>query len=216
VAEGQQGNSLFIGNAILTASLEQTLSKAGAFLVHGQSGPAQESDMAVAHGTWGGHGGQRGGAKRKLASGIAAVSLLAAQSATAEPLSSAQKLRRLDIMLMVTGLRCRSGPDNFQADFQEFEARHLSELNAAAATMRGELSREYGAAGSARALDRVSVQMANQYGNGHPWLGCHELKMATQQLAGETDRNALLAAADQLLNGDGARDSSPKLAYDSG
>ena len=30
--------------------------------------------------------------------------------------------------------------------------------------------------GANRALDKISVTMANDYGNGHPWLGCDQLK----------------------------------------
>ena len=35
-------------------------------------------------------------------------------------MSDAEKIRRLDIMLMVTGLRCRDTEDDFQGDFSQF------------------------------------------------------------------------------------------------
>ena len=48
--------------------------------------------------------------------------------------------------------------------------------------------------------------MANSYGQGHPWLGCRELKEATQGLAQNHAPGALLSAADALL-GDSGRSS---------
>jgi hypothetical protein len=113
-------------------------------------------------------------------------------------------------MLMVTGLRCRNGAHNFQADFQAFEAAHLSSLNAAAAQMRDGLAVRHGAKGAERALDRISTAMANQYGQGHPWLECHELKMVAKGLASMRGTEPLLEAADQLLATDG---SSTQLAW---
>ncbi|MBS0253792.1 MAG: S-adenosyl-L-homocysteine hydrolase [Proteobacteria bacterium] len=146
---------------------------------------------------------------RKLMAGLAGVAVLAAVPARAETMSNAEKLRRLDIMLMVTGLRCRTGEDNFQPDFQRFEARHLPELNAAARSLGAEMTARLGRAGADRALDRISVSIANVYGGGHPWLGCHELKGVAQNLAEARGVEPLLAAADELLNGDGA----PRIAY---
>ncbi len=54
------------------------------------------------------------------------------------------------------------------------------------------------------ALDRLSVQMANAYGNGHPWLGCRDLKQLTRSLAQQDGREVLLRAAGEVLDGDGA------------
>lgn len=146
---------------------------------------------------------------RWAAAGLALAAMAGAVPASAEPMSNAEKLRRLDIMLMVTGLRCRSGEDNFQADFQRFEARHLPELNAAARSLSAEMVARNGRAGADKALDRISVSIANAYGGGHPWLGCHELKGLTQQLAEVRGAEPLLAAADELLNGDGG----PRVAF---
>jgi hypothetical protein len=121
----------------------------------------------------------------------------------------AEKLRRLDIMLMVTSLRCRTTSDNFNAEYQNFTTSHLSELNQANAELRSDLAGQYGSAGSARALDRISTVMANNYGQGHPWLSCHELKSVTRDLAQAQGRSTLEEAADQLL-GDGR---TVELAY---
>ena len=151
---------------------------------------------------------------RGVATGFAVTSLFLAIPAQADGLPSSyaagvdiaasEKLRRLDIMLMVTGLRCRTTVDDFQADFQAFEARHLPELNAAARTMVQSYSGRMGPVEASRALDRISVQIANQYGNGHPWLGCHELKGLTQSLAQEDGGDVPLQAANEISDGDGS------------
>lgn len=120
-------------------------------------------------------------------------------------MSDAEKIRRLDIMLMVTGLRCRTTPDNFQADYGRFTTNQLSTLNQANAQLRADLARRYGAAGAKRELDRLSVTMANSYGQGHPWLNCAELKMVARNLSEVRGRAALVEAANQLLTSNPAR-----------
>ena len=134
-----------------------------------------------------------------IVAALAAAGLASAMPAQAASNAEAEKLRRLDIMLMVTSLRCRTTPDNFQGEFQRFEASHLRELNQAAGDLRDGLVAQYGVVGANRALDRISTGMANQYGQGHPWLGCAELKVTTRILANMQGREALVEAADQLL-----------------
>ena len=148
------------------------------------------------------------GMARKMAAGLAAASMLISVPAQAGSWSQAEKLRRLDIMLMVTGLRCRTTADNFQADYGRFTTAHLPALNAASRSLKTELSRRYGAAGVNRALDRLSVQMANEYGQGHPWLSCGQLKQVARNLAMVKGSAPLLAAADELLGERG----SPQVA----
>lgn len=139
----------------------------------------------------------------------AGAMVLAAPLQAASPSAEAEKLRKLDIMLMVTALRCRTTADNFQPDFAAFEAAHLTELNGAAAQMRKDLVATAGAAGAARALDRLSTGMANQYGQGHPWLDCAQLRQVTRVLARAKGRETLVEAADQLL----APVQGPRLAF---
>ena len=137
-----------------------------------------------------------------IAAGLAALSLTAtmpAAHAATHAHDAAQKVRQLDIMLMVSALRCRTTPDGFQAEYNKFSANHLAELNAANRTLSKDLAQQYGAKGAKRALDKLSVSMANTYGQGHPWMNCHELKEATSELARNNQPGALLAAADQLL-----------------
>lgn len=112
----------------------------------------------------------------------------------------AQKLRRMDIMLMVTGLRCRTTADDFIADYGRFTSSHMAELNAANRELRAELAATSGEAGAERALDRISTTMANEYGAGHPWLSCAELRQVTKSLALVKGRETLVEAAGQLLD----------------
>jgi hypothetical protein len=134
-----------------------------------------------------------------IAAGVAALSMVLAAPAGASPVDSAEKIRKLDIMLMVTALRCRKGSDNFQAEYERFSTSHLAELNAASNTLKADLGRRQGAAGAKRALDRISTGMANAYGNGHPWLDCAGLKQVAQELASSRQPGVLLAAADEYL-----------------
>ena len=143
----------------------------------------------------------------RVAAGLAAAALLAgAPAAAQQDLASAEKLRRLDIMLMVTALRCRFGVDNFQADYEAFSARHLSTLNAAGRRLTQELSARHGAQGARRALDRLMTGMANSYGMGHPTMDCGQLRQAAHGLAYETQSADLVAAADVLLAGSARED----------
>lgn len=149
--------------------------------------------------------GRRGFARASgMLSAVAAVGLVlgtpVAAHAAGNGTSQAEKLRRLDIMLMVTGLRCRKTADNFIDDYGSFTSRHMSELNEANRELRTELSSQYGKAGADKALDRMSVVMANEYGGGHPWLSCSELRQVTKSLALVQGHDTLVEAADQLLD----------------
>lgn len=135
----------------------------------------------------------------KYAASLAALGVLATPiSAQAGASDDAEAVRKLDIMLMVTSLRCRKTADNFQADYQRFSSNNLAALNAASKTLQADLVRQ-GNTGK-RALDKISVSMANEYGNGHPWLGCGELKRITRDLATGKNAGQLASAADDLLS----------------
>lgn len=139
-----------------------------------------------------------------VAASLAALGMLVSFPATAGNLGSAEKLRKLDIMLMVTGLRCRKTADNFQPEYGRFTTNHIGELNAASNAMKAQIASKSGTAGANRALDRLSVTMANTYGNGHPWLDCAQLKQVTRHLAQAKGSAPLIAAADQLLEPSGS------------
>jgi hypothetical protein len=142
------------------------------------------------------------GIRGRIAGGLAAMAMLAAgmpARAADNSIASAEKLRKLDIMLMVTALRCRNTPYGFQSDYNRFAENHLDELNEAGRTLEAGFVRQQGETGAKRALDRMSVVMANTYGLGHPTLGCQQLQAETRDLARESRPGALLAAADRLL-----------------
>lgn len=147
--------------------------------------------------------GRMGTKGRAVAALGVAFALLAAAAPAhaAGTADGAEKLRRLDIMLMVTGLRCRNTPASFTAEYGRFTTRHMATLNAASTTLRDRLVRTHGASGANRALDRLSTTMANAYGQGHPWLSCAELKAVTANLAEVRGSETLEEAADQLLSG---------------
>ncbi len=161
----------------------------------------------------GGTAASRGRKTFRLAISLAAAAAAVLGAATPAQASgasgNAEKLRRLDIMLMVTSLRCRTTADNFSAEYGTFTTNHLSELNQASDQLRANLAERHGYVGSARALDTISTVMANAYGQGHPWLSCHDLKMVTRDLAVMRGHEVLVEAADQLL---GER-AGPELAY---
>ncbi len=129
----------------------------------------------------------------------AAAILFAPLPAAASGWSDAEDLRRLDIMLMVTSLRCRTGVDNFQPQYRSFTANHIATLNSAARRLEAGLVNQHGSKGAKRALDRISVGMANEYGQGHPWLECTDLKRITSELAASRNPADLQLAAVELL-----------------
>lgn len=149
------------------------------------------------------------GIAKNIAAALVLTGLMAGAPAGANTLDDAEKVRRLDIMLMVTGLRCRSTPDNFQADYGRFTTRHIATLNAASRQLQSQLAARVGPDKAGRALDRISVTMANTYGQGHPWLSCAQLKIAARGLAEADGPAVLVEAADQLL----ASSGSPRFAW---
>lgn len=148
------------------------------------------------------------GYARCCAAVLAAGALLAGVPAAAQTVEAGTKLRHLDMMLMVTSLRCRFGADDFQADYDAFRAHNAEALKEAAVVVLDDMTRRLGRNGAVNEYDRMSTGMANTYGLGHPTLGCADLKQATEALTAAADEAALLAAADQLLD---AAPASPVL-----
>lgn len=136
--------------------------------------------------------------RKTMAAAVTAAALLATPS-VANASEQHEQVRKLDIMLMVTSLRCRMGADDFQPQYRNFSATHITALNHAARSLESGLVTQHGKTGAKRALDRISVGMANQYGQGHPWLGCAELKEITTGLGQSNDPAVLAQAATELL-----------------
>ena len=144
------------------------------------------------------------GTFRTLATAAAATAMLAAMpapalAATSADLVHAENLRKLDIMLMVTSLRCRKGADDFQADYNDFAAKRVVMMKAAYQTLKKGHAR-LGERGAKREMDRISTGMANQYGLGHPWLECGQLKAVTRDLADNGSEAEVALAAAHLLS----------------
>ena len=140
------------------------------------------------------------GKYNRFAAALAALSTLAfGAPAHASAASDAAQLRKLDIMLMVSSLRCRFGPDNFQADYERFSTNQHAMMQNAFDVLQADYTARMGAAGAKKTLDTISVGMANHYGQGHPWLGCGDLKAMTRDLSTSADRTRLLAVAGEVL-----------------
>ena len=147
--------------------------------------------------------------KRSFAlSAVLCAALALPTTTNANPaMIEAESIRTLDMMLMATSLRCRKGEHDFRAEYDLFSRHNGHLLRSANDTMRRSLNATYGLRGGERALDRMSVRMANNYGNGHPWMSCSELKAAAVDLARAHSKASLAAAANRLL-------SPPQIAYD--
>ena len=80
-----------------------------------------------------------------------------------------------------------------------FARAHQANLAEAHDALAAGLVATHGEDGSHRALDRIGVRIANRYGDGHPTLGCSDLKEVTLELAMSQDRANLSRMADRLL-----------------
>lgn len=138
---------------------------------------------------------------------IACAALLASAPARAEtPSGAADKVLRLDMMLMATSLRCRQGANDFRADYASFRQRHHAAIADARARLMTDYSERFGADDPEIAVDRVATAAANRYGLGHAWLSCGDLRQVTRGLAQLRGTEVLVEAADQLLAGQGRAD----------
>jgi len=151
---------------------------------------------------------------RNMAACLIGAALVVAGPAQANPASvhEAKQLRRLDIMLMVTNLRCRLMGEGFGADYARFSANHLRVMNAAGKWLRSDFGGDGSDPAQYRALDTISTAMANRYGQGHPWLDCADLRDAARNLAEQTDTTSLVLAAAELL----ADYPATQVAFDAG
>lgn len=107
----------------------------------------------------------------------------------------AAQIRHLDVMLMVSALRCRKGVDDFLPHYNRFVVRHRSVLQEASGALTSHY-RNLGQKHADLALDRFVIGVANAYGAGHPSMGCGDLGALARQLADTPqDRETLTAAA---------------------
>lgn len=110
-------------------------------------------------------------------------------------------------MLMVGSLRCRNTAHDYRAAYDRFLLRHRPVLGKANLAILSELRMRLGTAGAAETLDRVSVRMANRYGEERGY-GCADLREVTSALA-DRESDALIEAAEVLVGEDVAFDACP-------
>jgi hypothetical protein len=110
--------------------------------------------------------------------------------------ADAAKIANLNMMMMVSALRCRSGPDNFLNEYNRFVKANNDVLGSQNATMKGHFARVAGANAAEGAMDKYIIGLANNYGSGHKSMGCAELKeLASDMAAKSHSTDALLAMA---------------------
>jgi hypothetical protein len=109
----------------------------------------------------------------------------------------AAKLANLNMMMMVSALRCRNGADNFLSEYNQFVRLYNPVLGSHNATMRSHFARIDGSRAADAAMDRFVIGIANNYGAGHESMGCSELRQLAVTLS-EKEHSAasLLSLAD--------------------
>ena len=137
---------------------------------------------------------------RRIVLGAAAIGMVWSAPASAQNAElEAETLQKLDIMLMVTHLRCRLGEDGFESEYRAYAERHKDTMNRAGQDLHAYYALRHGAERAQRHIDSLGTGMANSYGRGHPWLSCIQLKEVAADLADTPSRAQLLSAAHELL-----------------
>jgi hypothetical protein len=138
--------------------------------------------------------------KSVLAVSIMAFAVQPAQACWDDAAQDAAKISNLNMMLMVTALRCRNGQDNFLAQYNKFVRANNALLGSQNSLIRAQFARTLGANGAEAALDKLATGYANSYGAGHPTMGCKELKALATRVADEKQGAASLSAiADRTI-----------------
>ncbi len=108
---------------------------------------------------------------------------------------AAAKVRDLDTMLMVSGLRCRFQSTALLQTYNAMVVRHRAALTQANMVLQSHFTP---AAGGANELDRYITRVANRYGAGAEDLSCDSLQsIAAAALQEESTLPALVALADR-------------------
>jgi hypothetical protein len=124
---------------------------------------------------------------------------------TGLPMTGAEKLHRLDVMLKASAARCQASGSDLRADYIAFARNHRFALAQASHDVRLQLARRDRASAADQAYERLNFRLADDYRHQHPWLDCQELKVATHGLAMVEGSATLLEAADQILPDGGRR-----------
>jgi hypothetical protein len=138
---------------------------------------------------------------RKVAAIAAAMAMIAAQPAQAcwsDHEAQAASVANLNMMLMVTALRCRKGSDNFLAEYNRFVKSNNATLGAQNAIIKARFARLNGAQSAESAMDGFTIGLANSYGGGAATMDCRALKgMATDLASRGWDSIGLIAIAER-------------------
>lgn len=121
-----------------------------------------------------------------------------AQACWSDTEAKAASVANLNMMMMVTALRCRNGASNFLPEYNRFVKSNNPVLGAQNAIIKARFARLNGAKGAEGAMDRFTIGLANHYGTGHASMGCSELKTLAAELANRSrDADSLIALADR-------------------
>lgn len=138
--------------------------------------------------------------KCALAASMALVSVQPAQACWNDSAQDAATIAKLNMMLMVTGLRCRNGADNFLPQYNKFVTSSNGVLGSQHTALKSYFAQTMGAKGAEGAFDRLVIDFANGYGAGHPTMGCSELKVIATDLASHPNSvDSLLRVAERTV-----------------
>jgi len=131
---------------------------------------------------------------------MAAFAFGQAQAATSDCWSaqeiSAAKVRDLQTMLMVAGLRCRSTGTDVLAGYNRFVANNRMAIVEVNNRLKGHFNAAYGAVEGQRSYDRFTTALANAYGAGAEGAGnCADMANLADDAAAARAPGALHALA---------------------
>lgn len=114
-----------------------------------------------------------------------AASMIAvqAQACWTSAEQDAAKVANLNMMMMVSALRCRKGPNDFLTDYNRFVINNNPVIGSQNAAVRSHFARINGNGTADAAMDKFIIGIANSYGGGHQWLDCAQLKLVAQDLS---------------------------------
>lgn len=95
----------------------------------------------------------------------------------------AAKVANLNMMMMVSALRCRKGPDDFLGDYNRFVKNNNPVIGSQNAAVRSHFARINGNGNADAAMDKFIIGIANSYGGGHHRFGCAQLRLLAQDLS---------------------------------
>jgi predicted RNase H-like nuclease len=111
---------------------------------------------------------------------------------------SAAKVRDLQTMLMVAGLRCRGTASDVLAGYNRFVATNRTAIVAFNDQLKGHFRAIHGAAEGQRRYDRFTTALANAYGaGGEGTANCADMARLADDAAAARSASALIALAEE-------------------